>query len=186
MLIKKLLTFASAVALTACVSQGTYDREHELNEELQTKVSSDQVQIQELKDRLRVTVEDQTLYPSGSADLSKSGKGILDKIVPTLKDATDYRIEVEGFTDDRPIGKGLQGKYKSNWELSAARAAVVVEYLQKKGIDPSRMTLSGHGQYAPSGDNKTAEGRAQNRHTNIDLIKVDNNNDQKSGNTAQK
>jgi outer membrane protein OmpA-like peptidoglycan-associated protein len=46
----------------------------------------------------------------------------------------------------------------------------VIEYLQSKRIDPSRMTVAGHGQYQPSADNSTADGRAQNRRTDIDLV----------------
>lgn len=174
MYLKPIIALASALAITGCVSQGTYDREHQLNEQLQSEVRSDQVQITELKDRLRITIAERTLYASGHADVTSSGRKVLDKIIPTLQQATDQRIEVEGFTDDVPVSGHLRGKYKTNWELSAARAAGVVEYLQKKGIDPSRMTLAGHGQYAPTGDNSTAAGRAENRRTNIDLIPVDN------------
>lgn len=83
----------------------------------------------------------------------------LDKIIPTLKDAdTDHRIEVEGYTDDVPVGKALKFKYKTNWELSSARAASVVEYLQKKGVDPSRLTAAGHWQYQPTADNASVDG----------------------------
>ena len=99
----------------------------------------------------------------------------LDQIIPTLKDAdSDHRIEVEGYTDDVPVGKALKSKYKTNWELSSARAASVVEYLQKKGVDPSRLTASGHGQYQPTADNTSVDGRARNRRTDIDLVPVNN------------
>ena len=174
MSLKPIIALTSALMVTGCVTQSTYDREHQLNQQLQSEVQSDQVQITELKDRLRITIAERTLYSSGHADVTSSGRKVLDKIVPTLQQATDQRIEVEGFTDDVPVGGHLRGKYKTNWELSAARAAGVVEYLQKKGIDPSRMTLAGHGQYAPTGDNSTASGRAENRRTNIDLIPDDN------------
>ena len=166
------LCLTVALALGGCVWQKTFDREHQLNEQLQSEVQSDQVQIQQLKDRLRVTVENNILFPSGQASLSKSGRGLLDKLVPTLQSATDHRIEIEGYTDDVPVGKHLRSKYKTNWELSSARAASVVEYLQKKGIDPSRMTAAGHGQYQPTADNSTDIGRAENRRTDIDLVPI--------------
>ena len=159
-----------------CVWQKTYDREHQLNEQLESRLSSDEAQIQQLDDRLRVTIEDSILYPEGQATLSSSGRAILDKLVPTLKSATDHRIEIEGYTDSVPVGKHLRSKYKTNWELSAARSASVVEYLQKKGIDPSRLTAAGHGQYQPSADNSTAIGRAENRRTDIDLVPIYNQN----------
>jgi chemotaxis protein MotB len=172
MRLKVSLSLFAALVMTGCVWQKTFDREHQLNEQLQAEVQSDQVQIQQLQDRLRITIEDQILYPSGQASLSRDGRAILDKLVPTLQDATDHRIEIEGYTDDVPVGRHLRGKYKTNWELSAARAASVVEYLQKKGIDPSRMTAAGHGQYQPSADNTTAVGRAENRRTDIDLVPI--------------
>lgn len=166
------MTLAATLLFGGCVMQKTYDREHQLNEQLQAQVRSDEAEIQQLKDRLRVTVENEILFPSGQASLSRSGHALLDKLVPTLRDATDHRIEVEGYTDDVPVGRHLRGKYKTNWELSSARAASVVEYLQKKGIDPSRMTAAGHGQYQPKADNSTDTGRAENRRTDIDLVPI--------------
>lgn len=167
------LTPLLLLALSGCVTQQTFDREHQLNQQLQAEVDNDNVKIQQLNDRLRITIEDSVLYPSGRAELSPAGRKALDKLIPTLKDAdADHRIEVEGYTDDVPVGKHLKSRYKSNWELSAARAASVIEYLQKKGVDPSRMTAAGHGQYQPTDDNSTAEGRARNRRTDIDLVPV--------------
>jgi len=166
------LPLIAALLFNGCVWQKTFDQEHVLNEQLQSEVASDNVQIQQLRDRLRVTVEDQVLFHSGQATLTRGGRELLDKLAPTLQKATDHRIEVEGYTDDVPVGKHLRGKYKTNWELSAARAASVVEYLQKKGIDPSRLTAAGHGQYQPSADNATDLGRAANRRTDIDLVPI--------------
>lgn len=176
MRIKSIVLLTSVMLMSGCVWQKTYDREHELNNQLESELGTDQAEIQQLKDRLRVTIEDQILYPEGQATLSKSGKAILDRLTPTLSQATDHRIEVEGYTDSVPIGRHLRSKYKTNWELSAARAASVVEYLQKKGIDPSRMTAAGHGQYQPTADNGSADGRAENRRTDIDLVPIYNQN----------
>jgi chemotaxis protein MotB len=171
---KSCVALMAALLVTGCVSQRTYDRERQLNQQLQAEVQSDQVEIKQLEDRLRITIEDKILYPEAQASLTRSGRSILDKLVPTLQDSTDHRIEVEGYTDDVPIGRHLKSKYKTNWELSAARAAGVVEYLQKKGIDPSRMTAAGHGQYQPEANNETATGRAENRRTDIDLVPIYN------------
>ena len=165
--------FFLALLVSGCVTQQTFDREHQLNEQLQSEVDGDRVKIQQLNDRLRITIEDSILFPSGRADLVAEGRKALDRLIPTLKDAdADHRIEVEGYTDDVPVGKHLKSRYKTNWELSAARAASVIEYLQKKGVDPTRMTAAGHGQYQPTDDNSTPEGRARNRRTDIDLVPV--------------
>lgn len=170
------LALLSALLTAGCVTQKTYDRdmglERQLNQQLENEVNADEVKIIRLQDRLRVTVLDEILFASGSAALNKDGKAILDKLVPSLQSATDHRIEVEGYTDSVPIGKHLKKKYKTNWELSAARAASVVEYLQSQGIDPSRMTAAGHGQYQPVDSNASAVGKAENRRTDIDLVPI--------------
>ncbi len=168
-----ILATVAVLAVTGCAGQKNRDNEHQWNQEIQTETRSDQIKTTEMKDRLRITIEERTLYASGQAGLSRQGQQALDEIVPTLQKASDHRIEVDGYTDDVPFGHH-GGKYKNNWELAAARAAGVVAYLQKKGIDPSRMTTVGHGQYSPTADNSTREGRAENRHTVIDLIPNDN------------
>jgi chemotaxis protein MotB len=169
-----LISMAVAISVTGCAAQKNRDNEHQWNQDIQTQTRDDQIKTTEMKDRLRITVEERSLYGSGQATLSKPGQAVLDEIVPTLQKASDHRIEVDGYTDDVPYGQHSKGKYKNNWELSAARAAGVVAYLQKKGIDPARMTTVGHGQYSPLADNSKPEGRAANRHTIIDLIPNDN------------
>jgi len=170
------LFLAAAVALPGCVSQKTYDRdmgaERQINQELMTEVQADTVKIIQLQDRLRVTMEDKLLFPEGGWEIHTNGKAVLDKIVPALQAATKNRIEVEGYTDNVPIGAHLQHRFPTNWELSAARAAEVVKYLQKKGIDPSRLTAAGHGEYQPVGSNATPAGRQANRRTDIDLMPI--------------
>ncbi|MCK7494375.1 MAG: OmpA family protein [Comamonadaceae bacterium] len=70
------------------------------------------------------------------------------------------RIQVEGFTDNRPINTPV---CPSNWELSASRAANVVHVLMNSGVRPERMSAIGYGEYQPIADNKTEQGRMQNR-----------------------
>ena len=84
----------------------------------------------------------------------------------------DAPDEVEGCTDSVPIGSHLRHRFPTNWELSTARAAEVVKYLQAKGIDPARLTAAGHGEYQPLESNATAEGRQNNRRTDIDLVPI--------------
>ncbi len=167
---------ASAVLMSGCVMQKTYDRdiglERQINQQLLNEVKSDEVKIVQMRDRLRITVKDEIFFPEGVADIGKEGKSILDKLVPSLKGVTDHRIEIEGYTDNVPIGDHLKHKYPSNWELSSARAAEVVKYLQHKGIDPSRLTAAGHGEYQPIEPNSSPTGRQANRRTDIDLMPI--------------
>lgn len=177
-MLRQTVSIVIAALLVACVPKSTYDKEvgfynteRQLNAQLETEIQADQVKIQRMQDRLRVTVLDELLFPEGGWQVSTRGKAVLDKMAPTLQSVSaEHRIEVEGYTDNVPIGRHLKHRFASNWELSTARATEVVKYLQQKGIDPSRMTAAGHGEYEPVASNDTPEGRQQNRRTEIDLV----------------
>ena len=77
---------------------------------------------------------------------------------------------VEGHTDNVGIALEFQDRFKSNWELSTARATSVVHYLrQKHDMDPNRLAAVGFGEYRPLGNNDTPEGRSQNRRVVIEV-----------------
>jgi chemotaxis protein MotB len=168
--------------LGGCVSQQKYDQEvktaqtyqaleaqyQALNQQLQAEIKADQVQIKQLQNRLVVTFVDEVLFSSGSVELHSKGRAVLDKAVPTLTGLTGHWIDVQGYTDNEPIGPALKARYPTNWELSAARAAEVVRYLQAKGVDPRNLVAEGFGEYQPVASNATPEGRAKNRR--IDLV----------------
>lgn len=82
-----------------------------------------------------------------------------------IKDYKDYDVLVEGNTDNVPISRT---NIRNNWDLSALRASSVVQALQNDfGIDPSRLTAGGRGEYNPIATNSTSSGRAENRRTEI-------------------
>jgi len=163
---------------SGCVSQKTYDRdmgvERQLNQQLSTEIAADRVKITQLQDRLKVTMEDQLLFPEGGYELHSDGKKVLDRLVQVLQNTPGHRIEAEGNTDSLPIGVHLKHRFATNWELSTARATEVVKYLQSRGIDPKRLTAAGHGEYQPVAPNTTPEGRQANRRTDIDLVPIYN------------
>jgi chemotaxis protein MotB len=127
------------------------------------------VQIKQLQNRLVVTFVDEVLFGSGSVELHGKGRAVLDKAVPTLTGLTGHWIDVQGNTDNEPIGASLKARYPTNWELSAARAAEVVRHLQAKGVDPRNLVAEGYGEYQPVAPNATPEGRAKNRRIDIVL-----------------
>ncbi|QKV56031.1 MAG: OmpA family protein [Dechloromonas sp.] len=183
MLKKTVLIVALAAALRGCVSQSTYNQEVQtantyaaqsatyqaLNAQLQKEVQADQVRIKQLQGRLTVTLVDEILFDSGSAEMHAAGRATLAKIVGTLQSTSDKRIIVRGYTDNEPIGPALRARYPSNWELSTARASDVVRFLQAKGIDPKRLEASGFGEYQPVASNATPAGRKENRRIEIVL-----------------
>jgi chemotaxis protein MotB len=180
----RIVVAALTISLAAgCVSEPTYQAEvsssqsnlalanqyQKLSTQLQSEVAADNVKIQQLQDRVVVTLVDQILFASGSARLHAQGEAVLDKIVPTLTGLTGHWVEVQGYTDNEPIGPALRERYPTNWDLSVARATDVVRYLQSKGVPPVNLEASGFGEYQPVADNGTPAGRAQNRRIEIVL-----------------
>jgi len=159
-----------AFAGSGCVMQSTYNdmlaQQQAIEAALRQEISADQVQIEELKNGIKVNLSDGLLYHSGGVELSAGGMRALDKVAATLAQQSD-EIDVVGNTDDVPIGPALIGRYATNWELAARRATLVVEHLQKKGVNPGQMRAISAGSYHPVASNDTAAGRAQNRRTEI-------------------
>jgi chemotaxis protein MotB len=148
--------------------KGTYD---ELVGNLQNEISSGQIQVTQLKDKLTLNMVEKILFNSGQADVKESGKKVLDSIAAALKKIQDKDIRVEGYTDNVPLSPKLRDRFPTNWELSTARASNVVRYLEEKdGLDPSHLIAAGFGQYHPISTNDTDEGRAQNRRIDIVLV----------------
>jgi len=139
-----------------------------LMSDLEAEVSSGQIQIEQLREGIRVNVSDDILFASGSATLDPVGREVLDKVAAQLA-GLDHDIEVQGHTDDRPIKGSLQKRYASNWELAAARAARVVRLLQDAGIGGDRLSVVSFASYRPIAPNESPEERALNRRIEIRL-----------------
>jgi len=111
-----------------------------------------------------LTLDDQLLYRSGSSRISKDGETVLGTLASVVNEYPKMNVWVVGHTDDRA------GRGRDNWTLSTERANSVVRALKDNKIDPARFTVAGQGEYNPVADNSTAEGRAQNRRTEIILV----------------
>lgn len=162
------LEAASALALreTQIASmQGTYD---ELITDLESELSSGQIEIERLREGLRLHVSDDVLFASGSARLDQIGRNVLMKVAARLKDLDDF-IEVRGHTDDLPIRGGLAKRFRSNWELAGARAASVVRLLEESGVPGGRLAAVSLGPNDPLVANDSPENRARNRRIEIRL-----------------
>ena len=164
------VALAAASLLAGCVFRSTYNsmlqQQQNIEAALQKEINAQQVEITQLENGIQVRMTSDLLYREGSVELSQSGLAALDKVAPQFARQT-YQIDVVGNTDNLPIGPGLADRYPSNWELAGARAAVVVRYLQKRDVGPGRMRAISAGEYHPVASNDTAEGRAQNRRTDI-------------------
>lgn len=143
--------------------RGTYDK---LVEDLESEVAAGQIQIEQLREGIRLNMPSEVLFPSGSTQLSDVGTAMLSKVAVQLRDAT-YRVVVQGHTDTVPIATA---RFPSNWELASGRATQVVRLFQAQGVKPERMSGVSYGEYHPVADNATPEGRTHNRRIEVRLM----------------
>lgn len=123
------------------------------------------VDVKVLKGVVYISLNDNMLYRSGSYEISDRAMSILSKIAKIIKDYSSYDVLVEGNTDNVPISRP---NIRNNWDLSALRASSVVQVLQNRfGVNPSRLTAGGRGEYNPIATNDTDAGRERNRRTEI-------------------
>jgi chemotaxis protein MotB len=108
---------------------------------------------------IEVEISTNILFGSGSATLSPQATPILQSLAHVLR-VYPNEINVQGYTDNIPIRSNL---FPSNWELSAARAASVVQLFMQEGVDPLRLSATGYGEFRPVADNATEQGRQRNR-----------------------
>lgn len=145
----------------------------ELVAELKNELADKTVQVERIRDQLRVNLVDEVLFDFGEATLKPAGIAVFGKFGAVLARATDRRVEVQGHTDNVPITGVLAKRFATNWELSAARATNVVRFLQEQAkLDPTRLSASGYAEFRPKGPNDTDAGRRQNRRIEILLIPI--------------
>ena len=115
-----------------------------------------------------VRVPGANLFKPGQADLQLSGRPVLDEVIAVIRRYPDYKIHIQGHTDDDPISTE---KFPTNWELSAARATAVLRYFFDKGVEPEKMTATGYADTFPLASNDTDQGRTLNRRVEFVLEK---------------
>lgn len=148
--------------------KNTYDQ---LVGKLENEIQRGEVTISELQGRLTVNMVERILFDSGRAEVKPEGLDVLRRVGNILNEAQDKVVQVEGHTDSVPISGRLVDRFPTNWELSTARAANVVHFLQDQvGIPGERLAVTGYGPYRPIAGNDTPEGREQNRRIQIVLI----------------
>jgi chemotaxis protein MotB len=121
----------------------------------------------------RFVFQSSVLFDAGKADLSDAGKKSLDRLADAVMDLEreippdiPWILRIDGHTDAQPISGG---PFKSNWELSAARAISVVQYLVAKGADPHYLSAAGFGEFQPLDGAKAEEAYSRNRRIELKL-----------------
>jgi chemotaxis protein MotB len=121
----------------------------------------------------RFVLQSEVFFDTGKADLKTEGRAELDKVADALLELEKqipadlaWVLRVDGHTDVRPISGGA---FKSNWDLSAARAISVVQYLIGKGVSPQRLVAAGFGEFQPIDLGKTEDAYGRNRRIEFKL-----------------
>ena len=141
----------------------------ELEDRLRKEISDKDVKV-EMSDRgLVITFLAEVLFDSGKDKIRSTAQEKLDQVAEVLNTTVrDLNVGIEGHTDNEPI---KHSGWKSNWELSAARALSVLHYMaDNHGVEPSRLSAIGYGEYHPVETNDTREGRQNNRRVEIVII----------------
>ncbi len=138
----------------------------QLEQVLAPFIQDDLVAVKKNDYWIELEMNSEMLFLSGEAELSKKAIPVLKKVVDVIQPLSNM-INVEGHTDNVPIDNII---FRSNWDLSSARATSVVHELVKAGINPNRLSAIGYGEFHPIGDNKTEEGRFKNRRVVIVLM----------------
>ena len=121
----------------------------------------------------RFVLQSEVFFDTSRADLKPEGRAELDKVAGAIVELEGqippdigWVLRVDGHTDVRPISGG---QFKSNWDLSAARAIAVVQYLIEKGVQPDRLVAAAFGQYQPIDTDTTEDAYRRNRRIEFKL-----------------
>jgi len=138
-----------------------------LMEKFKNMIDSGKLKVEIRKGRMIVKMSDKILFDPGKADLKKEGKQAMAEVTQILAGIPDRQFQIAGHTDNVPI---RSRRFKSNWELSTARAVNVVKFMAENGMDPKRLSAAGYSEYDPVGDNSTEDGKMLNRRIEITLM----------------
>jgi chemotaxis protein MotB len=124
-----------------------------------------QVEIRE--NRMIVRLGDKILFDPGKTDLKPEGKDALKQVTEVLKSLPNRNYQIAGHTDNVPI---KSAKFRSNWDLSTARAVEVLNFMVTSGMEPKRVSAAGYADTSPVAANDSPENKAKNRRIEITLV----------------
>jgi chemotaxis protein MotB len=130
-------------------------------------IDAGKLQVKMVDGRMVLVLPTDVLFDSGSAKLATAGKQAITEVATVLKTMADRRFQVEGHTDNVPI---KTAQYPSNWELSQARALVVVKAMTDAGMKGAALSAAGYGEHHPAAKNDSDHGRSENRRIEIVVV----------------
>jgi chemotaxis protein MotB len=125
------------------------------------------LQVELRENRMIVRLGDKILFDPGKTDLKAEGKDALSQVTTVLKEIPNRNFQVAGHTDNAPI---KSARFRSNWDLSTARAVEVVNFMISTGMDPKRLSAAGYADQSPVAPNDTPDNKAKNRRIEITLV----------------
>lgn len=136
---------------------------------LRPQIDKGNIMVDLNNERLLINLASSYLFGSGEDRLKSAGADALKQVGAILKDFSEYKVAVDGHTDNRPIRSALKKKFPTNKELSEARAANAAQALTEGGLGAA--TTHGYADTQPVAPNTTDEGRAKNRRVEIRVTK---------------
>lgn len=149
--------------------QNLENLKQQIDKYIQKNGLSSQLDTQLNQSQLLITIRDNALFPSGSANIKPNSQKLASAIGHMLQSYPDYEILVTGHTDDQPINTT---EFPSNWELSSKRAINFMKILlENTAFDPKRFSAIGYGEFRPLDSNATDAGRAKNRRVEVSILR---------------
>jgi chemotaxis protein MotB len=168
-----LFAFYSSKNITSQFSakaiEETFGKDTEVASTLFSKHGIQQIaQVEISANKISINFSDPILFTPGSDVLKPSSYPHLRRLTAVFQDLPNP-IQIEGHTDNRPLGRGT--RFRSNWELSSARAFSVLQFFIKEGVAPEKLSAVGYGEFKPIQTNESPEGRSKNRRIEINIIR---------------
>ncbi|MDP3731841.1 MAG: flagellar motor protein MotB [Candidatus Omnitrophota bacterium] len=141
----------------------------ELEDALKKEIGNYKAKLEITERGLVITFLSEVFFDSGKDVTREDGKGSLQKVAEVLnRDVPNSNVAIEGHTDNQPI---KYSGWKTNWELSSARALAVLHYLVDEcKVKPTRLSANGYGEYRPVAANDTKENMQKNRRVEIVIL----------------
>jgi chemotaxis protein MotB len=155
-------------AASSLLTQDQLDARAVLERDLAEDLRSGRMELLEDGRGLVLSIPEASAFEIGSADLSGAAQQAIGRLAGSLRQV-DNPVLIEGHTDDVPIHSA---RFRSNWDLSTARATAVVQWLiERERIEAARLSAAGYGEFHPRVPNDSAAARARNRRVDVVILK---------------
>jgi chemotaxis protein MotB len=135
--------------------------------QFKTLTDAGKLQVEIRENRMIVRLGDKILFDPGKTDLKPEGKDALTQVTGVLKSLPNRNFQIAGHTDNIPI---KSAKFRSNWDLSTARAVEVLNFMVAAGMEAKRVSAAGYADQSPVAGNDSSENKAKNRRIEITLV----------------